>query len=149
MTPETHTIKLHDRDLFFFSLFQKKPRPTRSLASRLSGYSALKKGRSETLDLCEFPNPVTSQSETSKSDLSQGGLSSEPVKDDVKNLPTPDGAEIHRSETVTSESSVILILEPLLLESPMENQSEISEFHNFGETSQSDINTSINIADIS
>lgn len=91
---------------------------------------------------------MTCQSETSKSDLSQEGISSEPVEINLTNLLTPDGAEFVQSETMTSESSVILILEPLVLESPMESQHEISKFHNVGATGQSEINRSLNIADI-
>lgn len=61
----------------FLSFFQKKPRPTRSLASRLSGYKMAKKSRSETPDLSESP-PV---------------ISSEPVKNDVTS-PAMSDAEI-------------------------------------------------------
>ncbi|KAK3509422.1 hypothetical protein QTP70_034182 [Hemibagrus guttatus] len=111
---------------------QKKPRPTRSLASRLSGYKVTKKPRSQTSDLSESPNAVTGQSETSKSDHNQTAISPGPVKDD-------------QSEPGTSESSVVLILEPLLFDSPTDGQSEIREFHNAVETSQSEFSQSFDI----
>ncbi|XP_017315713.1 general transcription factor IIIAa isoform X2 [Ictalurus punctatus] len=61
---------------------KQKPRPTRSLASHLSGYKTSKKRR-KTPDLDDSPDSVTSQSETSKSDSNRAVISSEPVKDDV------------------------------------------------------------------
>lgn len=64
------------------NFIQKKPRPTRSLASHLSGYKTSKKRR-KTPDLDDSPDSVTSQSETSKSDSNRAVISSEPVKDDV------------------------------------------------------------------
>lgn len=116
----------------FFFLFQKKPRPTRSLASRLSGYKTPKRRQSEISDLGDCPNSE---------------ISSEPVKDDVTNPAMSDAARIVQSEPEMSESSVVLILEPLVLESPMNSQPEIGEFHNVLETGQSEINKSFNIAE--
>ncbi|KAF7688443.1 general transcription factor IIIAa [Silurus meridionalis] len=111
---------------------QRKPRPTRSLASRLSGYKMPRKRQSETLG--ESPNSMTDQSESS---------TSHHVEDDVANPVKSDASEIVQSEAGTSESSVILILEPLVLQSPTESQSEISEFHTIVETGQSEIKNSL------
>lgn len=59
-----------------------------------------------------------------------------------------DGAEVIQSEPVMSESSVVLILEPFVLVSPTNSQSEISEFHNV-EISQSETNKSLDTAETS
>lgn len=96
-------LRLH----VFFFLFQKKPRPTRSLASRLSGYKTPKKRQSEISDLGDYPNSE---------------IKSEPVKDDVTNPAMSDATRIVKSEPEMSESSVVLKLEPLTLESPMNSQ---------------------------
>lgn len=118
--------------MFFFLsfLFQKKPRPTRSLASRLSGYKRPKKGQT---------------SEASKSDNDQAVSSPGPVKDDVTNATMADGAKIIQSEPVMSERSVVLILEPCVLESPMDSQSEINKSLKIAETSQSELSEFVNI----
>ncbi|XP_027015231.2 general transcription factor IIIAa [Tachysurus fulvidraco] len=88
---------------------QKKPRPTRSLASRLSGYKVTKKRTSETSDLGGSPDAVTGQSETA-------AVSAGPVNDELTNAVVSDGCEAVGSEPVTSESPVLLILQPLLLD---------------------------------
>ncbi|KAI5089067.1 transcription factor IIIA [Silurus meridionalis] len=138
---QSHILSFHQQERAFscthpgctktFSM-KRKPRPTRSLASRLSGYKMPRKRQSETLG--ESPNSMTDQSESS---------TSHHVEDDVANPVKSDASEIVQSEAGTSESSVILILEPLVLQSPTESQSEISEFHTIVETGQSEIKNSL------
>ncbi|XP_053346943.1 general transcription factor IIIAa [Clarias gariepinus] len=107
---------------------QKKPRPTRSLASHLSGYKTPNKRQTETRET----NHVSSQSDSGSS---EPVMSSEPeVHAGVTNLSVSD-------DLMASESSVVLVLEPLVLEdsqSEINSQSEIIKSHNIPESSQSE-----------
>lgn len=130
----------------YFSLFQKKPRSAQSLASRLSGYKVPKTCTPGTTDLSKDSN---NQSEPPTSDHAQAEMASGPDKDDVTSPAVSAGSETLRSDPMTSERFVVLILEPLVLESPSESQSGISEFQNVVDTSQSETSKSHSIAETS
>lgn len=115
------------------SLFQLKPRPKRSLASRLSGHKPKKKRQAKTSNSDESSIPHVSQSETTSNPQLIGQLqsfSSESLKMLKANNPeTPQSSDLEtiKSECVVSKAKsiyselnntanpVVHLLEPLLL----------------------------------
>lgn len=115
------------------SLFQLKPRPKRSLASRLSGHKPKKKRQAKTSNSDESSIPHISQSETTSNPQLIGQLqsfSSESLKMLKANNPeTPRSSDLEtiKSECVVSKAKsiyselnntanpVVHLLEPLLL----------------------------------
>lgn len=118
------------------SLFQLKPRPKRSLASRLSGHKPKKKRQAKTSNSDESSIPHISQSETTSSPQLIGQLesfSSESITILKADIPeTPQSLKSSDLETIKSESvvskaksiyselnntanPVVHLLEPLLL----------------------------------
>ncbi|XP_066516888.1 general transcription factor IIIAa [Hoplias malabaricus] len=124
---------------------QKKPRPRRTLASRLSGFNPSR------LRPAAIPPVVTSQSERFNLKTQVGDFLERQrevnytrtldsrhttmntlvsYSAEITPSPSTEHPEIGQSDSCRSDPEIILILEPLELDSPAESQSEPIEFEN-------------------